>query len=400
MTENHSKFSASKYLLLGIAFLSLTFLGCPPPQKVTDPGHTISDPPLVVKRIPTHRKFSGTFVTTGRGTDAKWGIGTTMNFQYSVNVKAESRILSREAQPSGYFKVEEIRRIENVSDNLNVSDLDLTVRLDTLPVKAVFTVADCLTGLYVLTTGDIETGVAIKQGEEYVKALLEKIDGTSLRDMIGSDKIPAEMEDYVNKLAQSSVLKAMGGVRDISGKSYKFTWLQKKSGEPCTFEYTYEDGSKVTNENELIVLKRVNTFIDYYLAPDTTSKPGDEWSVSADTVQEAFDPYVDGTYVGTIDVKRQENEGEDWKLEVLPSNIRVQSDKETTGELKIEKGYAKLEPKSVTLKDLFAEGTASLKKVSKHHLLFTATIEGDCKFQGRLVSEEIVDDQSSVQQSE
>lgn len=410
MTANHSHFNVSKCLFLGVALLSLTFLGCPTPKppKPVDDDATIEKPSLtvpettsyerVVERVLPHRKFSGQFATTGRGEDAKWGINKTLNFQYTVSVIAESKVLSRESTESGYIKVEEIRTFHAVTDNLVISDVDIQLCLDTLPIQTFSNVVKAGAVIYGLLSGDATTAAEVIEKEEYVTSVLKQFDGTSLRGLWGLTgmDVPEELEKKVNELANARVLQAIGGVRKISGKSYKFIWYQKETGEPIRLKYSYLDGSEVTDEDELMVLKRVNTFIDYYLAPDENCKPGDSWDVSAENLQEAFDPYVDGTYVGAIGVLRKENEGEDWKLEMRPSEIRVRSENETTGELKITQGHAILEPKGVTLKELFAEGTANLRKISKHHLLFTAHIEGDCQFQGRLVSEEILDDQNDT----
>ena len=413
MTTNRSNFNASKYLLLGIiALFSLSFLGCPSPTTpqdtgTTNPGtNTIEKPSITdikaVERILPHRKFSGQFATTGRGSDAKWGFAKILNFQYTVTVVAESKIISKETTNSGYIKVEEIRTFNSVTDNLVVSDVDFQLCLDTLPIEAISQAVDFVAGIYSSVTGDVVTGGSAVIVKDQVHSALKQFDGISLRGLWGLTglNVPAEVEKYVNKLANAKIRQAIGGVRDIDGKSYKLTWFQKESGEPMRFKYAYADGSEVTNEEELMVLKRVNTFIDYYLAPDKDCKPGDKWTVSAENLQEAFDPFVDGTYVGSIGVVRKENEGEDWKLELLPSEIHVRSENETTGELKITAGNAKLEPKDVTLKELFAEGTANLRKISKHHILFTARIEGGCQFQGRLVSEEIPDGSSPTADSD
>ena len=403
MTEKFSKFGLPHYLFLGIAILGLALLvgaGCqketiPPSVSSDEPGGFVKPTvsPVAVERILPHRKFSGQFVTIGHGSDAKWGINKTLNFQYTVSVVAESEVLSKEKTDSGYIKVEEVRSFHAIADNLVVSDIDFQLCLDTLPIKAISNAVDFAAGFYSALTGNAAVGGIVLGAKEYLTATLRQFDGMSLRGLWGLTGVdlPEEVEKYVNKLANNNIRQAIGGMRDISGKSYKFTWYQKESGEPLQIKYSYVDGSEVTNEEEVMVLKRVNTFIDYYLAPDKDCQPGDSWNISAENLQEVFDPFVDGTYVGSIAVVRKENEGDDWKLEMLPSEIRVRSENETTGELKVTKGYATLEPKDVTLKDLFAEGTANIRKISRHHLLFTARIEGDCQFQGRLISEAVLD---------
>ena len=80
-------------------------------------------------------------------------------------------------------------------------------------------------------------------------------------------------------------------------------------------KFTCEDGTDVTNDEELMILRRVNTFIDSHLAPNPNCKPGDSWDVPVNCVQEVFAPYVEGTYSGKATFVRKENEPNgDWSM--------------------------------------------------------------------------------------
>ena len=54
--------------------------------------------------------------------------------------------------------------------------------------------------------------------------------------------------------------------------------------------------------------------------------------------------------------------------------------------MNLERGYAAINPKLVSINDLFVEGKAKLEKLSKHHWLFTSRISGECNFQGKVVT--------------
>ena len=153
-------------------------------------------------------------------------------------------------------------------------------------------------------------------------------------------------------------------------------------------KFTYKDGREVTDKEEQMVLKRVNAFIDYNMVPNTDCMPGDNWVIQARDMQEVFDPYVEGTYSGSVRALRKANtQNGDWMIELSPSVIDVVNDNgNTTGHMNLERGYAAINPKLVSINDLFVEGKAKLEKLSKHHWLFQSRISGECSFQGKVVT--------------
>ena len=154
-------------------------------------------------------------------------------------------------------------------------------------------------------------------------------------------------------------------------------------------DFKNEDGSDITDEEEQMVLKRVNAFIDYHLVPDRGCNPGDIWTVYAEDMQELFDPFVKGKYVGRIKVFRKSNAPNgDWVIEMRPGMVNIIGEGgSSTGSLRITRGEAKMDPANVSLNNLFAEGTVQMQKLTRHHLLFTAKVDGWCKFQGRVITE-------------
>ncbi len=395
--------------LAGIAVAALVvviyvnFHGCgttpPPPPPPPPPEPQKPQKPLVVVKGPVpesasdrivSRVMKGEFGLTGRGEDAKWGIAKTANFRYTVMVIADSDILEKKKLPGGEIKVTEIRKFIRVQDGIVVSDVDMKLALDTLPVKAFSQAIDAAATLWTSMTGDPVLGTVIISGKNYAMEKLKKIDGTGARALLKSivRKPAPEVEAAVNKIASAHVLKALGGIRSISGKSYKITYYQKASGMPMYVKFTYEDGSEVTDEEERMVLKRVNAFIDYNVIPNKECTPGDTWEIKAKDIEEVFDPYVEGTYSGTVRATRKENaKNGDWEIELAPSVINViNDDGNTTGHLNLERGTAFVEPKLVSINNLFVAGKAKLEKLSRHHFLFTARISGECDFQARVVT--------------
>ena len=372
----------------------------PNPPKPHPKPSVIKKPSVKPQAI--NRVFSkwmkGQFEMKGRGTDAKWGIGTTANFKYSIFVIAESKILSKKALPDGTIEVEEIRKFDRVQDGIAVSKLDFVLALDTLPLETFSKTIDVTAKVWGTVTGN-PAGHIVKLGKDFVLKELKQIDGKSVRKIMGElgVELPAEIEIVISKIISDQMLRGFGGLRDISGKSYRFQYNQGKDGTPLSITFKNEDGSEVTSEEEQMILKRVNAFIDYNAMPNTESRPGDSWTVNAEDIQEVFDPFVDGTYTGRITVERRDDTKDgDWFVEMKPgSSITVISgsgaSRTTNGTLQLTRGRAIINPDKYTVKEMFVAGNAGLKRLSKHHFLFTARISGRCDFQGRVVSFPIKD---------
>ncbi len=336
------------------------------------------------------RSMKGEFGLVGCGEDAKWGVARIANFKYTVIVVADSKILKKEVLPGGEIKVTEIRTFNKVQDGIVVSDVDMKLALDTLPIKVFSQAIDAAVTLWTSMTGDAAGGATVLASKNFVMEKLRNIDGIGVRALLGAAGLkPApEMEAAINQIANAHVLKALGGVRAISGKSYKITYYQKATGQPLYVKFTYKDGTEVTNKEEQMVLKRVNAFIDYNMVPNTDCMPGDNWTIQARDMQEVFDPYVEGAYSGSVRAMRKANsQNGDWVIELSPSVIDVVNDNgNTTGHMNLERGYAAIDPKLVSINDLFVEGKAKLEKLSKHHWLFQSRISGECNFQGKVVT--------------
>ncbi|MDO4575012.1 MAG: hypothetical protein Q4D98_07340 [Planctomycetia bacterium] len=354
--------------------------------------------PESVARVKS-RLLKGKFVTTGRGEDAKWGVAQIMNFQYTVSVIAESEILSKETLPSGYLKVVEKRTFNNVSDSLCVSDVDLQINLKTVPIDIFSQAIDAASLLCVTLSGDIGTGIMISNQNHYWTGKLKEIDGSSLRNLLGlgNIEVPQDIETMLQNFGQARIQKALGGVRNISGKSYLITWLQNDFGSPMYAKFTYSDGTPVREDEELLVLKRVNTFIDSHVAPNPNCKPGDLWNVSVDCLQEVFDPYIEGNYVGSVTFVRREDDKEGfWTMELQPGKIEVVNEQGAiTGRMTVNGGYAKVSPKDICLEELYVAGKGQLQKLTPHHWLFTAKVAGECDFEGRMLSVDVLDENPS-----
>ena len=319
----------------------------------------------------------------GKASDADWGIRGSAFFQYEVSIQALSEIKSPENLPDGGFKVEEVRTFLKVSDSVSASDTDFSLALDTLPVSTIQT-ACALGGMFFPALAPYATSVEV--GLEGVREL----DGMGIKDALRKFdlELPPELKQQVDQFAGKELQKWMGNTRSINGKSYLITYYSDKSGNPMHMSFRYSDGTDVTDEDELMLLHRANAFINSELLPDINCKPGDSWEVKAEDVQELFDPYVEGDYAGSIEVRRiADTTNGEWSLELLPGVIRVSSSGSTTGSLNVKGGTAQVELKAYSVNNLYVSGTGNLNKLSKHHLLFNARFDGACQFEGRIVSE-------------
>ena len=345
--------------------------------------------PQAIDRV--HSKImKGRFDMTGRGSDAKWGIAQVANFQHTMIVLAESEIISKKSQRNGMVKVVEKRTFNNVQDSIVVSDVDFKLSLNTLPIATFSSMIDGAAASYTSITGDKDTGALVVAGKEYLVAKLRAIDGIGIRQLLGfvGLKPSRDIEDILNGMAAGKFTQALGVLRSISGKSYIVTYYQEKNGVPMMVTFKNGDGSEVTDEEEKMALRRVNAFLDYSVVPDGDCRPGNSWKIAAEDMQEIFDPFVDGTYTGSVTAVRRSNaENGDWVIDMKPRQIKVIANNgSTTGSLNLKSGKASINPEKLSVNEMFVEGTANLTKLSKHHLLFTARVEGNCNFQGRLIT--------------
>lgn len=358
----------------------------PTPMKTVEKK---SIPESAVDRL-VSRTMKGEFQMTGRGKDKKWGISEEANFVCTVIVVADSKIKKKDVLSGGKIQVTEIRSFKTVQDSVVVSDVDMRLALDTIPISTFSSMIDAAAIGWATLTGDAVSAAIVKSTKDYVEEKLMSVDGISARNLLGmvGIKPPEEIEKKLSDLANAHFRQALGGIRSISGKSYEITYAQDKTGQPLYVDFKYENGDDILDEEEQMVLKRVNAFIDYNMVPNRECEPGDTWKIDAGDMQEVFDPYVDGNYSGVINVMRQsDNPNGDWSLQLLPGVINIINDNNnTTGHLNLRRGTASVDPKLISVNDLFASGSAKIEKVSRHHWLFTAKISGECEFQGKLVT--------------
>lgn len=346
-------------------------------------------PESAVNRI-VPRVIKAQFDLTGCGESGNWGVSGIANFKYTIIVVAESQIDSKEVLPGGEIKVTEIRTFKTVQDSLVISDVDMKLDVSLLPVDEFSRAIDWAVRGWEAFTGDVVTGETVTLGKKYLKKVLQKIDGMSVRSLVGACGLSPsqDVERQINQMVQSAVLKMYGGVRSISNKSYKIIYYQKSSGEPLYVKFTYSDGKPVTENDEKRVLRRVNAFIDYNLVPNKDCVPGQSWNINAADMQEAFDPYADGSYVGTVKATRKaNNEKGEWVVALSPSTIDIINDSNnTTGHMNLVHGVAIVNPELVSLYELSVGGTAQGQQVNRHHLLFKAKLAGECDFSGKMVT--------------
>ena len=358
----------------------------PTPQSVTQQKKTVK--PQAVNRIYS-KVMHGNFSMTGRGEDAKWGIGRAANFKYNLFFSAESKIISKKTQQDGSIKIIEKRKFGKVVDSVVASNVDFKLNLSTVPVNTFRKAVGMAAIAYASLTGE-PIGTGLVETTNFALKYLQTLDGKSLRGLLGLFDISptVEMEETINKLVSSSLTRALHKTRAISDKSYIFTYIQEANGQPLYITVKNSDGSDITNEEEKLMLKRVNSFIDYNLVPNENCKQGDTWTISAEDIQEIFDPFADGKYEGNISVSRLDNYSNgDWTIKMQPSAIKVVADNgTTTGNLIIKKGKAFINPANICVNELQISGQAKLNRATKHHLLFTARMNGMCDFEGRIVT--------------
>jgi len=228
-------------------------------------------------------------------------------------------------------------------------------------------------------------------GKDQLAKLVKKIDGVSIKDTLNSIGLwKPDFDEIACQLCGEGPLKGFikGKFKQIEGKSYKIIYLQDADNMPLIFHYTYEDGTPVTNDEENLILDRVNALIDHHSVPNINCKVGDTWRISAENIQECFDPFVDGTYTGEISVNRMSNDDhKNWVLKLDPAQINVIGKHgSVTGSLRLKDGKAIVNPNAYSVTDVSVEGEATLRKLSRHHILFTTHLAGACQFEGRLIS--------------
>ena len=349
--------------------------------------------PEATKRLTTSpQKISVVLETSGRAENAKWGFGGMGSFLLTYYVDCDARILSKDETPGGEIKVVEERTFNKCRQVLRVSDTDIKFRLyETLPLAETFTVVKAVGAVLSAIPQTLIAGGTVVTASTALDAYLKKIDGTSARewlDLFGI-KIPETVEMQINKFVTDRVENILKTVA-IEGKSYHITYYQdKESGSPLRVNFTYADGSEIATEEEFLVLRRANAFMDSQVVPDKNCSPGDSWTIDTSDFESLLDPYVDGAYCGQVSVERLDNDKSgNWRIGLKPCDVFVKSDTgRTTGTLHLKGGEASVDADNVFVKAMQVVGNGRMKNLTTHHLLFNSRFEGDCTFRGVLTTE-------------
>ena len=367
--------------------------------KTPDADNKLKQPPRIIRRrlepeatkrlSSSPQKIRTVLTTTGRAENSNWGVRGMCTFVLTHIVDCDAEIVEKSETPGGEIKVVEKRTFNEVGQVLQLSETDVALSLyDTLPLKEVFNVIKVI-GTALAVSGEPEmvaAGETLAAGGKMVDGFLRSIDGKSVRGLLGmigvslSDDVEKRIDEFVNAKVKDIFKPSF-----LRGKSYLLTYYQdKESGAPLRIDFTYADGSDIRTQEEYLVLRRANAFMDSKFVPDKYCSPGDTWTVDSSEFDCLLDPYVEGAYCGDVTVERLDNDKDgDWILGVRPCNVSIKSDAgRTSGELRIEKGQAKVDAKNVFVKAMVVTGKGAMKNLTTHHLLFKSRFGGECTFRG------------------
>lgn len=348
------------------------------------------DAPTTLKTVVT---------TTGKAEKADWGIRGMASFILTSYVDCDVEILTKEETPGGEIKVVERRTFTTAKQDLKVSEADVALSLyDTMPLDKVFGVVKIIGGFMVkLGEPDVAAaGASMVGGATAADAALKAVDGKSAREILGAygTTIPKGLEEKVNKFIEKEVkLSNPVKMSDIAGRSYEITYYQDKEtgakkSPPLRVDIRRADGNGELSDEEWSILRRANAFLDCQVA-DVECRPGDSRKVNAADFECLFDPYVEGSYSGSVTIDRTDDmQNGDWHLRLRPGAIAIVSDNgASAGEVRLESGEAQVDKDSNVVKSMVVMGKVSAKKLSTHHMLFNARMGGMCAFRAMLTSE-------------
>ncbi len=372
-----------------------------PTQKVGSSEHERVDQGDA-KRVKKGVYRTKAFLTTsGRASNAKWGLQGLCSFVLSYDITCDSEIMSEpEITPGGEIKIQEKRTFQVFSAMVEVSKTDLRLDLfKTMPLDDIFNTITLSGRILSMIKNNPYTpliGEVMSITSQMTAEVLRGVDGMGVRWLLGKigiKSLPPSVEDVLNDFVAKKV-KTIVKPSNLQGKTYLLTYYQPKNG-PMRVDFKREDGTAMT-ESEMLVLRRANAFMHAKIIPDKNSrewKEDKEWRFDASEMESVFDPYVDGSYRGEVTVKRLNNDAKgNWVLAVQPCRVAIKSDEgRTTGELRIRNGKATADADNVIVKNLVIEGTGTMKRLTKHHLLFKARFEGGCDYNGILITEELKD---------
>ncbi len=357
--------------------------------------------------------ISSMFEASGKGEHASSGKAIRGSYYYTTTVIAQSEVIKKEEDKgSGSVHVVERRKFLQARDQIALSDLDVVIALDTLPVAQVRTwvnnACTVVAGACMTVTKAVPAATpiaaAVNAGVAAVQATvsgafdaLHKIDGASARGLLGNFgvQVPGNVEVFVNKwmskLAKKGLDKVHMALQSIEGKSFLITYTQDAEGKPLNVDYANEDGTPITDA-EWEILRNANVFLDSNVVPDKRCRVGDAWMVWADDVQELFGSAGNGRADGKIRVERVADQPDgSWTLKIEPQEIAFRSKDDTIkGKMQVKEGNGLVDAENVSVKVLHATASGNLKSLSKErHLLFfefVTRIDGDSNLRFSLES--------------
>ncbi len=348
--------------------------------------------------------ISSLFEASGKAEHASSGKAVRGSYLYTATVIAQSEVKEKkEDKETGKVRVVERRKFLQSRDSISLTDVDVAIALDTLPVDQVGTWVDnacnlvggacaVISGVAPVTAPfmAIAGGVAAiaKATVTSAFAMLHKIDGVSARGMLGAFgvKIPENLDAFVNNWVSRQVMNQISDVHNaiqsIEGKTFLITYTQDVNGQPLNVDYTNEDGTPITDA-EWEILRSANVFLDSNMVPDTRCRVGDAWMVWADEVQELFGAAGEGRAEGKIRVERVKDQPNgDWTLQIEPAEIQFRtSDGTAAGKMQVKDGNGLVDANNASVKSLQATATGNLRSLNKkRHFLFfdfVKRIDGD-----------------------
>ena len=338
--------------------------------------------------------ISSLFEASGLGEHASYGTARRGSYLYSTVVTAKSEVVEMdEDKMSGRVRVVERRKFLAARDHIALSDLDIALALDTLPVDQVKSWVDnactfvCVASIMITKVAPVTAPYTaiVGGGAATAKAAvstaftaLHAIDGTSARGLLGAFgvKIPKNLEAFANEwasqLAEHKLHDVHAALQTIEGKSFLITYTQDANGKPLNVDYTNEDGKPITDV-EWEILRSANVFLDSNVVPNVDYRVGDSWTIWADEVMDMFGMAGNGSTDGKITVERVADQDDGtWTLKIARTEIEYKSDNgESAGTMLVKDGNGLVDAKNFSVKSLHATAEGGLRHLNKkRHFLF------------------------------
>lgn len=329
------------------------------------------------------RHYTTVINVSGKGESADWGLATVASFVLTYNFVCEAEILRKERTARGGMKVVERRKFVTAKQVLQLSDADVR-----LAIKEC--VHPTMLGLLYMGAELAGQGCGIQGVGETAAATVELLDGVSARKLLGgfASSISKDYDQLVDRFINRRV-KNMFKSDAVEGKTYIVTYLQDDdSNAPSMVSFKHENGDERLTEDERMVLRRANAFIDSRFMPDENTRPGDVWEVDSGDFSCLLDPYVDGSYCGKLKAERVEDlPNGDWVIKVHPGAVAIRGDNgRVDGFAEVMDGVSVLEGSPREIRQMQLVGKCGLQR-RRNGFFFKAKIKGDCNFTTQLKTE-------------